>query len=190
MAWDVSRRTVMSGGAVGAAVAGLGIGRSALAQRPRKIIVIEETHVPESRLFAETFTNLGRAAQVVRIDRSFNGLLHELEAVEGVLVGLTSDPAAMIAEQILVAGGARPLLQWTHQYRKLRWEHKTVGAPTLLARASVGWPSVLAYHMQDALVGDRQDAELRCQSGGHCGLDGKSPGMLVSWAFEVGVQQS
>ena len=189
MAWDVSRRTVMSGGAVGAAVVGLGIGRSAWAKRPIKTIVIEEAEVPESRLFAETFVNSGRAAKIIRIDRSLNGLLHELAIAEGVLVGLTSDPAAMIAEQILVADGARPLLHWTHHYRKMRWEHRTEGAPALLARASTGWPTVLAHHMQDALFGDRQTAELRCESG-HCSLDGKSPGMLVSWAFEVGVQQS
>ncbi|MCW1384349.1 hypothetical protein OLX02_16125 [Novosphingobium sp. KCTC 2891] len=189
MAWDVSRRTVMSGGAVGAAVAGLGIGRSALAKRPLKIIVIEEAEVPESRLYAETFVNSGRAAKVIRIDRTLNGLLHELVIGEGVLVGLTSDPAAMIAEQVLLADGARPLLKWAHHYRKMRWEHRTDGAPALLARASTGWPTVLANHMQDALGGSRQAPDLRCQSG-HCGLDGKSPGMLVSWAFEVGVQQS
>jgi hypothetical protein len=189
MAWVVSRRAVMSGGALGAAVAGLGIGRGATAQANHKIIVLEETAVPESRLFTETFINSGYAAQVIRIDRSLNGLLHELEAIGGILLGLTSDPAAMIAEQLLVGSGARPLLQWTHQYRRMRWEHRTEGTSALLSRASTGWPTVLAHHIQDALGGNRQDAKLQCESGS-CRLDGKSPGMLVSWAFEVGEKLS
>ena len=189
MAWNVSRRSVMRGSALGAAVAGLGIGHCVSAKTMRKIIVVEETDVSESRVFADTLVNSGCVTQVVRIDRSLNALLQGLEATDGLLVGLTSDPAALIAEQILVRSGARPLLNWTHQYRDMRWEHLTQGAPELLAQASVGWPTVLAHQMQDALVGDRQESALKCASR-RCGLDVKSPGMLVSWAFEVGEQPS
>ena len=107
------------------------------------------------------------------------------------LIGLmpTRPATRTIAEQILVGSGARPLLQWTHQYRRMRWEHRTEGTSALLSRASTGWPTVLAHHIQDALGGNRQDAKLQCESGS-CRLDGKSPGMLVSWAFEVGEKLS
>lgn len=189
MAWDISRRTVLSGGAIGAAAAGLGFGNGALAEQARKLIVVEETEVPESRQFASTFATRGHAAHIIRIDRSLNGLLHELDVTDGLLVGLTSDPVAMIAAQVLVGSGARPLLQWSHHYRRMRWEHRTDGAPELLARASTGWPTVLAHHMQDALGGGAKGGAPRCESGS-CRLDGKSPGMLVSWAFEVGVKLS
>ena len=189
MALNVSRRAVIGGGAAGLAAAGISFGVSTAAASARPVVVIEESAIPESRQFAEALVNSGHAARVVRIDRSLNGLLHELADSEAHFAGLTSDPAAMIAAQLLVERGGRPLLQWKHHYASGRWTHRTDGTPPLLASARSGWPTALAHHVRDTIGGRGSDGPALCQSGG-CALAASSPGMLVSWVIEVGDQRS
>ncbi|MGX7927195.1 hypothetical protein ACWPMX_11570 [Tsuneonella sp. HG094] len=189
MTVNVTRRTAMSGGAVGLAAAGASLrGTSASAYAPATIVV-EESAVPESRQFAEAFVTAGHAARVIRIDRSLNGLLYRLEDFGCRFAGLTSDPAAMIAAQLLVERGGRPLLQWTHHYDGRAWSHITAGAPTLLRRANHGWPTALAHHVRDKLDFQESESMAKCRSG-FCGLPASSPGTLVSWVIEMRENQS
>lgn len=185
MAWNASRRAVMGSGAIGLAAAGIGLGTSEAKASNAKLIVVEESAIPESRQFAEAFVAAGHSARVIRIDRSLVGLLHELEETECRFAGLTSDPAAMIASQLLVERGGRPLLTSTHHYGSGRWTHQTANAPGLLRRASSGWPTALAHHVRDSLAGEEEGAATACRSGA-CGLPRSSPGMLVAWVIEMG----
>lgn len=184
MTWNVSRRRVIGGGAVGLATVGIGFGTPATAHA-RNVVVIEESAIPESRQFAETLIDSGDCARLVRIDRSLNGLLHELTDSSSRFAGLTSDPAAMIAAQLLVERGGRPLLQWKHHYASGRWTHQTAGAPALLGASRSGWPTALAHHVRNTLGSVNEDEPALCRSGA-CALAGSSPGMLVSWVIEVG----
>lgn len=190
MALNVSRRAVIGGGAVGLAAAGISFGVSTAAGSARPVVVIEEGAIPESRQFAEALVNSGAAGRIIRVDRSLNSLLDELTDPEARFAGLTSDPAAMIAAQLLVERGGRPLLQWRHHYASGRWMHQTAGTPPLLASARSGWPTALAHHVRDTIIGSRaSDGPVLCQSGA-CALAASSPGMLVSWVIEVGDQRS
>lgn len=184
MTWNVSRRGVIGGGAVGLAAAGIGFAAPATALA-RNVVVIEESAIPESRQFAETLVDSGDCARLICIDRSLNGLLHELTDTSSRFTGLTSDPAAMIAAQLLLERGGRPLLQWTHHYASGRWAHQTAGAPALLESSRNGWPTALAHHLRSILGSVATDSPALCHSGA-CGLAGSSPGMLVSWVIEVG----
>ena len=189
MTWNVRRREVLGAGALGAAAAGLGgLSGPALA-RNTPATLIEESAVPESRMFASTFADVGLAARVIRIDRSLGGLLHELDEATGLIVGLTSDPAAMIASQLLVERGANPRLVWKHHYESGKWRHQTEGAPRLLESATLAWPAAVAHAVRDAIGGKSDRRSSTCNSGS-CALALSSPGMLVSWAFEIGGRQS
>lgn len=187
MAWDISRRAVMGSGAAGLVAAGVGIGGGASAMR--RTVVIEESSAPESRQFAEAIATADFSVRVIRVDRTLNGLLHELEDTGCLFAGLTSDPVAMIATQILAARGARPLLRWTHHYAGGRWRHQTEGAPSLLSKARFAWPTTIAHHLRDAIGGAGSGSADICNSGA-CALAGSSPGMLVSWVIEAGGQPS
>lgn len=189
MTWDVTRRAAMSGGAVGLAAAGAGFAVSPASARAPATIIVEESAVPESRQFAEAFANAGHSARIVSVDRSLNGLLHELDASDCRFAGLTSDPAAMIAAQLLLERGGRPVLRWTHYYGGRGWTHTTAGAPSLLRQASNGWPTALAHHVRDMFDAPEGNAMYACRSRS-CGLPASSPGMLVSWVIEVGVNRS
>lgn len=189
MTWDVTRRAAMSGGAVGLVAAGAGLSGSPVSARVPATIIVEESAVPESRQFAEAFANTGHPARIVSVDRTLTGLLHELEASDCRFTGLTSDPAAMIAAQLLLERGGRPLLRWTHYYGGRGWTHTTAGAPSSLTQASYGWPTALAHYVQDMFDAPERHAMDACRSNS-CRLPASSPGMLVSWVIEVGVKRS
>jgi hypothetical protein len=189
MALNVSRRAVLGGGAVGLAAAGISFGVSTAGPPVRPVVVIEESAIPESRQFAEALVDSGHAARIIRVDRSLNSLLHELTDTNARFAGLTSDPAAMIAAQLLVERGGRPILQWRHHYASGRWTHQTAGTPPLLASARSGWPTALAHHVRDTIGSPGSDRPVLCQSGA-CALAASSPGMLVSWVIEAGDQRS
>lgn len=185
MAWDVSRRAVMGSGALGLAATGIGFGASTASGRAIKTVIVEESAIPESRQFASAFVGAAPSTRVIRIDRSLNGLLHEIDHTDCRFAGLTSDPAAMIAAQLLIERGGRPLLNWSHRYGAGRWTHHTAGVPALLTRASGGWPTALAHHVRDRLNGSTDGRVAACRSNA-CGLPETSPGMLVSWVIEMG----
>ncbi|HUD95344.1 MAG TPA: hypothetical protein VMR39_27555, partial [Sphingobium sp.] len=79
MAWDIKRRELLGAGALGAAVAGLGVLPGAAAARARRVTVIEESASPESRMCAATRAESGVVGRTIRLDRSLNVLLHELD---------------------------------------------------------------------------------------------------------------
>jgi hypothetical protein len=189
MTWNVRRREVLGAGALGAAAAGLGGLSGPASARNRHVTLIEESAVPESQLFASAFADAGMVARIIRIDRSLGGLLHELEEATGLIVGLTSDPAAMIASQLLVERGANPRLVWKHHYELGQWRHQTEGAPRLIESTALAWPAAVAHAVRDAIGGKSDRRSNTCNSG-TCTLAPSSPGMLVSWAFEIGGRQS
>lgn len=189
MTWNVRRREVLGAGALGAAAAGFGSLPGPARARNRHVTLVEESAIPESRQFASTLANASTAARIIRIDRSLSGLLHELEDSAGLIVGLTSDPAAMIASQLLVERGASPRLVWRHHYASGRWHHQTEGAPRLLASATIAWPVAVAHEVRDAIDGKPGHHTNACNSG-FCSLAPSSPGMLISWAFEIGGTRS
>lgn len=189
MTWNVRRREVLGAGALGVATAGL-VGLSVSASgRNRLVSILEESAVPESRLFASAIADAGMAARTIRIDRSLGGLLYELEEFTGLIVGLTSDPAAMIARQLLVERGASPRLLWKHHYQSGQWRHQTEGAPHLIESATLAWPAAVAHAVCDAIGGKSERHSNTCNSG-TCALARSSPGMLVSWAYEIGGRKS
>lgn len=190
MAWDVSRRVVLGAGALGATAAGLATALSGAASaRNRRLTLVEETSVPESRQFAGAIAEAGWGESILRVDRTLNALLHALEQPTGLIVGLTSDPAAMIAGQLLGERGARERLVWQHHYVGGRWRHSVESAPRLLEAASLAWPVAVAHHFRDTIAnnfGANKAAGARgiCDSNS-CALAPSSPGMLVSWAYEI-----
>lgn len=189
MAWDIKRREFLGAGALGATVAGLCVLPGAASARARSVTVIEETASPESRIFAATLAESGVVDRTIRLDRSLNVLLHDLDDVDGLIVGLTSDPAAMIAGQVLVERGARPALQWRHHYTGGRWQHRTESAARLLEGAAAAWPVAVAHLVRDAL-GAPTEARLNTCKSGSCGIAASSPGLLASWVYEIGGELS
>lgn len=185
MAWNVRRREVLGGAALGIAAAGFGLGKAHAASGLQRVTLVEETSIPESRHFAQAFAEAGHPARIIRIDRSLNGLLDELADAEGLMIGLTSDPAAMIAGQLLAERGAQPRLQWKHVYQDGRWQHRTHGMSGLLEKTRAAWPGALAHQLRGALAGNHAGDTALCRSGA-CDLAAGSPGMLVSWAIDVG----
>lgn len=185
MAWEFKRREFLGAGALGAAVAGLGALPGTAAARARKVTVVEESASPESRLFGATLRESGLVERTVRLNRSLNGLLEQLEETDGLVVGLTSDPAAMIAAQLLIERGARPALLWRHQYAAGRWQHQTEGAPRLLESAAAAWPAAVAHLVHDAIGEGAASRASTCHSGS-CDLAASSPGLLASWVYEIG----
>lgn len=184
MAWDVTRRDLLGVGAMGAATFGLAGLRGPVSDRSGHLTLVVETAVPESRQFADAIAETGWSRRILRIDRSLNGLLDELKEPTGLVAGLTSDPAAMIAGQLLAERGARERLLWQHHYSGGRWRHSIESAPLLLKGTSVGWPVAVAHHLRDAMTHYPGGARSICHSN-ECALAAGSPGMLVSWAYEI-----
>lgn len=184
MTWEISRRAAMFGTAAGLVGAGITIRSTSVKARTPKLVIIEESSIPESRQFCEALMEGDHHAEIVRIDRSLNGLLDQLSDSSACFVGLTSDPAAMIASQLLLERGGQPHLEGKHLYTQGRWMHHTNGTSSLLERASNGWPTALAFHIRDLMDGSINDHTAECRSGA-CNLAASSPGALVSWAIEV-----
>lgn len=184
MAWDIKRREFLGAGALGATVAGLGVLPGAASARACKVTVVEETASPESRLFAATLADSGVVGRTIRLDRSLNVLLHDLDNAEGLIVGLTSDPAAMIAGQLLVERGARRAMQWRHSYEGGRWKHQTEGAARLLEGTAAAWPVAVAHLVRDA-IGTPPESRLNTCKSGSCDIAASSPGLLASWVYEI-----
>jgi hypothetical protein len=189
MAWVVRRRDVLGAGALGTAVVGLGSLPQLASTSNRTVTLVEESGVPESRQFASALVDSGFAGKVIHIDRSLNGLLEELETTSGIVIGLTSDPAAMIAGQLLGERGASPQHLWQHHYAGGRWRHQTEGAPRLIEATTYAWPVAIAQQLQSVISGKPAQVSTTCNSG-ICGLLASSPGMLVSWVFEFKGHQS
>lgn len=189
MAWKLRRRDVLGAGALGTAAVGLGTLARSKPGRRRTVTLVEESGVPESRQFAAAMVDSGFAGEVIRIDQSLNGLLHELEATTGTIIGMTSDPAAMIAGQLLGERGAHARHFWQHHYAGGRWRHQTEGAPRLIEATTYAWPVAIAQQLQSVISGKPAQVSTTCNSG-ICGLLASSPGMLVSWVFEFKGHQS
>lgn len=152
--------------------------------RPSPLLVVEQSPVRESRHFTATLVGRGRVFQTLAIGHGMDELLHNLEGRQGLVAGLTSDPAAMIAAQLLVEAGARQLLWWRHFYERGGWWHSAQGKGQLLAQSRDAWPAAVAHQLADMIDGRNEARAEPCRSGA-CGLPASSPGMLVSWAYEM-----
>ena len=188
-ALSFNRRDVLSAGAgaAGASVIGLGsfAGSAQAAAGHRQIRVVAEAGAPESRRFASAFGG----SQIIAVSPNLTELLDALNGdaggrLSGTIAGLTSDPAAMIAEQLLLERGGRPLFRWVHRYESGGWRHDVGAAPGALAKAGAAWPVTLAGVVGEALT-VRTDQALQSCFSGPCLLARRSPGLLVSWAFEM-----
>lgn len=189
MAWKLGRRDVLGAGALGTAAVGLGSLARPGPGPNRTITLVEESGVPESRQFASAMIDSGFAGEVIRIDRSLNGLLHELESTTGTIIGMTSDPAAMIAGQLLGERGAHARHFWQHHYTDGRWRHRTEGGARLIGSTTHAWPVAIAHQLQGA-IGSRSPQVSNACTSGVCALLASSPGMLVSWVYEFDGDQS
>jgi hypothetical protein len=185
----VGRRSVLGGCVAGAGIAALG---STAAAQPLSAAdsgvarVCAELAGPESKAFAMAFGG----HSVFGIEPTMNNLLTELGAApSGLFAGLTSDPVAMVAEQLLVAAGGHPLWRWVHRYEAGAWQHRIdfggsdadLGA---LRSAGNNWPQQVARLARARLQGTVAGAEIECCSG-PAPLPARSPGLLVSWAIDV-----
>jgi hypothetical protein len=188
-ALSFNRRDVLGAGAgaAGASVIGLGsfAGSAAAAASQRPVRVVAEAGAPESRRFASAFAG----SQIIAVSPNLTELLDALNVdtsggLSGTIAGLTSDPAAMIAEQLLLERGGRPLFRWVHRYEAGGWRHDVGAAPGALAQAGAAWPATLARLVGETLTVRTDQAPQSCFSG-PCVLARRSPGLLVSWAFEM-----
>lgn len=189
MAWKLTRRDVLGAGALGTAAVGLGTLARSKPGGGRTVTLVEESGVPESRQFAAALIDSGFAGEVIRIDQSLNGLLHELEATTGTIIGMTSDPAAMIAGQLLGERGAHSRHFWQHHYTNGRWRHRIEGGARLIGNTTHAWPVAIAHQLQSA-IGNRSPQVSNACTSGACALLASSPGMLVSWVYEFEGHQS
>mgnify|MGYP006081495175 CR=1 FL=1 len=189
MAWNLRRRDVLGAGALGTAAVGLGTLVRSEPGRSRTVTLVEESGVPESRQFASALIDSGFAGEVIRIDQSLNGLLHELEATTGTIIGMTSDPVAMIAGQLLGERGALARQFWQHHFAGGRWRHRTEGSVRLIENTTHAWPVAVAHQLQSAISNRSPQVSNDCTSGS-CALLASSPGMLVSWVYEFEGYQS
>ena len=189
MAWNLRRRDVLGAGALGTAAVGLGTLARSEPGRSRTVTLVEESGVPESRQFASALIDSGFAGEVIRIDQSLNGLLHELDATTGTIIGMTSDPVAMIAGQLLGERGALARQFWQHHFAGGRWRHRTEGSVRLIENTTHAWPVAVAQQLQSAIDNSSPQVSHDCTSG-PCALLARSPGMLVSWVYEFEGYQS
>jgi hypothetical protein len=86
----------------------------------------------------------------------------------------------MIAEQLLLEGGAVPLLRWTHRHLDGGWQHEVPAAASRLEAAGAAWPEAVAGLLVAGLgVAAAPDARY-CS--GPCELRHPAS-VLVSWAY-------
>ncbi|MDB5697598.1 MAG: hypothetical protein JWN69_402 [Alphaproteobacteria bacterium] len=185
-----NRRDVLSAGAGAAGVGVIGLapfaGSAQAAAGQPQVRVVAEVGAPESRRFASAFAR----SKIIAVSPGLTELLDPLNvdvvagALAGTVVGLTSDPAAMIAEQLLVERGGRPLFRWVHRYEGGGWRHDVDAAVGALARSGGAWPVALAGIVADKLALASGNPPQTCFSG-PCLLARRSPGLLVSWAYEM-----
>lgn len=182
-----NRRQILGAGAagagvIGAATIGLAPGIASAAPLAREGLgarVIAEAAAPESRRFAAAFAG----AELLSVSPAMVELLGEFANDARLVVGLTSDPVAMIAEQRLAERGGGRLFHWTHRYQDGGWQHRIDQVADGLAGSGARWPVALA-----ALVAERLTmvaAEPRTCASGECLLARRSPGLLVSFAFDM-----
>lgn len=169
---------VFGAGALGALGLGPLVGGARAEAAPR-LTVVAETGAPESRRFATALAS----AELLAVSPAMTELLGGIGAGADAVVGLTSDPTAMVARQLLLERRARPIFRWVHRYESGEWHHDIDAAAGPLSGSGSGWPAALA-----AIVGRRLGAagsdRVSCASG-PCPLARRSSGLLVSWAFET-----
>lgn len=186
---DLDRRSMLGGIAVGtlglACIAQAGLDPSAAASRalsPDKYKVLVETSSPESRKFAAALAG----AQLTAVDPTLTDLLQTLaDQGPGRVIGLTSDPVAMIGQQLLGERGGRLLFRWVHSYARGQWWHAMDEPASLLAGTGTNWPVTLAQHVEARIGGVFNAVGADQCSSGSCRLHRSSPGLLVCWAIDM-----
>lgn len=162
------------------------IGLGAVAHGPaaraavRPSLVLFDELVPEGRAFAEAVA----AGHPVGVGPAMTELF-DLAGHNGpdLILGLTSDPVAMIASQMLAEAGAGLVFRWRHHFRNGGWHHDTDLSAATLGHAGPCWPAALASLAGDRISGTAGPLE-SCRSPGGT-LGGNSRPLLVSWAFKT-----
>lgn len=181
---EFDRRAVLRGGVAGAAVLCLYGGTSSTRAQGAVVApsVFVESAIGESRRFAAAH----RGAGLHVVDSELNGLVGR-SLPGGIVVGLTSHPVAMIAEQLLREAGGEPLFRWSHRHEDGGWQHELDADGVRLEAARAMWPDALAGLVDDRLrgIGTASTAGRYCS--GACALSPRSPSVLVSWGFNMPV---
>lgn len=174
------RREVLSAVALGVGAIGLGplVGRAG-ATAAHRLTLVAEAGAPESRRFAAA---LG-SGELLAVSPAMTELLGAIGAGADAVIGLTSDPAAMVAQQLLLECGSRPIFRWLHRYEAGAWHHEVDCAAGPLHGAGADWPAAVAAMVRERL-GVTGTGPASCASGA-CRLARRSPGLLVTWAFET-----
>lgn len=189
MRLNAKRRQVLAGSVLGMGAVGIGGVSMIGLKRGAALTLVQELSVPESAKFAAALERTERIEAIVHVGSTLNELLQDFHPRQGVVLGLTSDPVAMIAGQLLSEAGGRQVAEGRHSYLSGRWQHQINGASRLLRKSSIGWPASVAMQMLDAVSQRTTKTASNCLSG-PCVLAKESPGMLVSWAYELGGNQS
>jgi hypothetical protein len=184
MTTGLKRRELLGVGLVTAGLAGVA-GLRAGQGRNEPIWVVRQPDVPESIRFSDALAAEASTAGSLEVGPGLDELFENWPGGEGVVAGLTSDPVAMIARQLLVEAGATPVLRWDHSFAAGRWTHRISGRSGLAGVSQLTWPAVAAMRLSDEIVGRAAGPlDSGCASD-LCGLSARSPGFLVTWAFRL-----
>ncbi len=182
---ECNRRALLKASVVAGAVIGLPL-LSRRSREPvdrRRLLVVAEATLPESARFAAAFGDTQRLAVGT-------GMTEVLDAFDpssiGVVLGLTSDPIAMIAEQIAVEHGGQSILRWVHRYNSGIWRHEVDTAPLLLSRSGALWPLASAELVKGRLAEPTVAGDIISCCSGPATLGPHSSAFVVSWAFVMG----
>lgn len=153
----------------------------------RAATVLVERGRPESEAFAAALP----ARDVVYIGSGLSEIVSYLSSEKpALLIGLTTDPAAMIVEQLMREQGAKRLYQGLHRYHHNAVMHEMTGSTAALLRtipvvqAGGGiWAAELGRQMS-AIPLSGEACNRRCVTT-RVSLPRKGPGYFVSWAWRA-----
>lgn len=185
MAAVLMRRELLGAGVFCAGLVGASRFRSGSAADEEAVLVVSQPRVEESERFAASLISSSQKSLALDVGSGLDELLGDWPRGARVIAGLTSDPAAMIAAQLLIESGAEPLLRWEHSYEAGRWTHRIGAAPGLGALPQYTWPAVVAQKVRDELDGHKSSPRRAACISGECALASNSPGLLVTWAFRL-----
>lgn len=181
----LERRELLGAGIFGAAMVGVsGLPRNGV-ETPAPLLIVTQPSVPESGRFAAALAAASNSPLALAVGTGLDELLGDWTERRGIIAGLTSDPAAMIADQLLLEAGAEPLLRWEHSYEMGRWSHRVDGDPGLLTASHHAWPAIVAQHVHELLDQKPARRDRSACFSGYCPLDSGSPGLLITWTYRL-----
>lgn len=181
---ELNRRDLLGAGLVTAGLAGVA-GLGSVPARGEPVRVVRQQGIPESIRFSDALASEVPTASALEVGPGLDELFGYRPSGKGVIAGLTSDPVAMIAGQLLIEAGATPILRWDHSYGAGRWTHRIAGQPGFAGVSQFTWPAVAAMRLRDELAGRAAGPRESVCASEICGLSARSPGFLVTWAFRL-----